>query len=527
MRSVDLALRRPAPPLLIRLARPASAAVVAAVLHAGSVHAQLPETGAERAAFERTSSHAEVMDFLEEVAQRSDRVVLDELAVTNQGRPVPIVHLGSPPATDPASAWMSGRPTIFFTGSVHGDERAGKEGSQQLLRELALGELAPLLDEVNVIVVPSLNPDGAERPGRTNSLGYDMNRDFVALETPEISAVVDVIARWRPDVFVDVHNGGAYPYNVTYQATLHPAADDELVEYARGPLYDGIREHLASQDMITYWYSGPRRTDAGEWVWRTTPPWTRKQHTYGGLHNVVTLLFEIPGRWSLEEQAANAREAMEGLLREVAGDPELLRGVVRGAQGRTVAGPGPVVIDYEETAYPEPEDFLVLPERGAEPELVTGENRTLFVPTETRPWPYAYAFDGRFDEAAHHLVRHGIRVERLTAPALAVVERYRATAVGWADEPYQNHLLAEVEVELEEPGQQELPAGSYLIRTGQNAGRLLTHLLEPDTEDSLVRWNFFDHSLPDPDDLDDLDDPEYLPILRLPVGSPVATELVR
>lgn len=512
---------------IIRLTRPASAAVAAAVLHVGAAGAQLPRTGAERGDFEGTSSHVEVMDFLREVAQRSDRVVLDELAVTNQGRPVPIVYLGSPPATDPASAWMSGRPTVFITGSVHGNERAGKEGSQQLVRELALGALSPLLEEVNVVVVPTLNPDGAERPGRTNSLGYDMNRDFVALETPEISAVVDVIATWRPDVFVDVHNGGAYPYNVTYQATLHPAADEELVEYARGPLYDGIRAHLASQDMITFWYSGPDRTETGAWVWRTTPPWVRKQHSYGGLHNVVTLLFEIPGAWSLEEQAANAREAMEGLIREVARDPDPLRSVVRGAQARTLAGPGPVVLDYEETAYPEREDFLVIPEQGAEPELVTGENRTLFVPTETRPWPYAYAFGERFDEVARHLVRHGIRVERLTAPALAVVERYRVTAVAWAGEPYQGHLLAEVEVELADAGQRQLAEGSYIVRTEQNAGRLLTHLLEPDTEDSLVRWNFFDHSLPDPGDLGDPTDPAYLPIVRLPVGAPLATERVR
>lgn len=514
---------------LIRLSRTASAAVAAVVLHGGAVdaHAQLPRTGAERADFERTSSHVELIDFLQEVAQRSDRVVLDQLAVTTQGRPVPMVYLGSPPVTDPASAWMSGRPTVFFTGSVHGNERAGKEGSQQLIRELALGEISPLLDEVNVVIVPSLNPDGAEGAGRTNSLGYDLNRDFVALETPEISAVVDFVATWRPDVFVDVHNGGAYPYDVTYQPTLHPAADGALVEYARGPLYDGIRAHLASRDMITYWYSGPRRTEAGEWIWRTTPPWTRKQHTYGGLHNVVTLLFEIPGGWSLGEQAANAREAMEGLIREVARDPGLLRSVVRGAQARTLTGPGPVVIHYREAAYPEPEEFLVIPERGAEPELVTGENRTLFVPTETRPWPYAYAFDGRFEEAARHLVRHGVRVERLTAPALVVLERYRATAVGWADAPYQNHLLAEVEAELAEAGQEQLPAGTYVVRTAQNAGRLLTHLLEPDTEDSLVRWNFFDHSLPDPGDLDDPDDPDYLPIVRLPVGAPLATELVR
>jgi hypothetical protein len=44
----------------------------------------------------------------------------------------------------------------------------------------------------------------------------------------------------------------------------------------------------------------------------------------------------------------------------------------------------------------------------------------------------------------------------------------------------------------------ELPAGTYLVRTAQNAGRLLTQMLEPDTEDSLLGWNFLDHTLPSP-----------------------------
>jgi predicted deacylase len=93
-----------------------------------------------------------------------------------------------------------------------------------------------------VLIVPTLNPDGAERRTRTNALGYDMNRDFIVAETPEISAILEeVLLQWWPDVYVDVHNGGAYPYNLTYQATLHPSADSALVAFARGPMYNAVK----------------------------------------------------------------------------------------------------------------------------------------------------------------------------------------------------------------------------------------------------------------------------------------------
>ncbi|HSR41267.1 MAG TPA: M14 family zinc carboxypeptidase [Longimicrobiales bacterium] len=517
---------RPLPPFRVVWAFVLAAVALPAAPPSGLL-AQMPPTGAERADFDRTSAHAEVLDFLMEVRARSDHVLVEELTVTNQGRVLPIVYLGDPPTSDPGAALLSGKPTVLFTGSVHGNERAGKEGSQQLIRELALGELRPLLERVNVLIVPSLNPDGAERPGRTNSLDYDMNRDFIVAETPEISALLEVLTTWEPDVFVDVHNGGAYPYNVTYQATLHPAADPDLVAFARGPMYDAIGGHLGTQGMTTYWYSGPRETEDG-WIWRTTEPWARKQHTYGGLQNMITLLFEIPGRWSLEEQADNARETMEGMVRFVADNADAVRGTVLEARRRTVESPpSEIPLEIEATAYPEEEQFWVIPERGAEPELVTGENRTLYVPTRARSWPWAYAFDGRFDEVAEHLRRHGLEVERLTAPARVPAERYRITALEWADAPYQNHLLADVAVELEPAMEAELPAGTYLARTRQHGARLLTQMMEPDTEDSLVTWNFFDHTLPSPGAVADPDEPEYLDIVRIPTSTPVESLVVR
>jgi hypothetical protein len=496
------------------------AAVPAAILAVASIPAaaqELPRTGAETVSFERHTSHDELMSFLYDVQAQSDRMLIRELAVTNEGRVMPLVILGSPPMATPGAAWFSGKPTVFFTGNVHGNERAGREGSLQLIRELAAGELRPLLDRVNVLIVPTLNPDGAEHRTRTNSRGYDMNRDFIVAETPEISGILEgVLTEWWPDIYVDVHNGGAYPYNVTYQATLHPAADAELVAFARGPLFEGVQQHLGTQDMITYWYSGPRRNaETGDWTWQTTEPWARKQHTYGGLQNMVTLLFEIPGRWTLGEQAANAREAMTGLLQYAADNATTLRNVVVDARRRTLQQPAQqVVIATEERAYPEPEQFYVMEQGQSEPQLVTGENRTLYVASQTRAAPWAYAFEERLGDIARFLQRHSIVVEQLEAPVTVQAERFRLDSIAWSESPYQNHLNADAAVTAV-PESIELPAGTYLVRMSQNAARLVAELFEPDTEDSLVAWNFLDHSLPQAGSLANRREPYFLPMVRV------------
>jgi len=89
------------------------------------------------------------------------------------------------------------------------------------------------------------------------------------------------------------------------------------------------------------------------------------------------------------------------------------------------------------------------------------------------------------------------RSSRFWSPYRLRQQRYRITQLEWDTSPYQNHLLAHAAVEVE-PIQVELAAGTYLVRTAQNAGRLLTQILEPDTEDSLLAWNFLDHTLPSP-----------------------------
>jgi len=465
---------------------------------------ELPLTGAERSGWERHTSHPELMDFLFEVQVRSPNMLIQELTTTRQGRIIPLVILGDPPSAEPGTFLLSGKPTIFITCSIHGGEYAGKEGGQQLIRELALGELRSLLEEVNVLIIPSLNPDGAEaepRSTRTNSMDYDMNRDFIVMETEEVSAAVeDVLLRYWPDVYVDAHNGGSYPYNLTYQATLHPSADQPLVDFANGPMYEYVKQHLAQRDLLLYWYSGPSRDrDTGDWYWRTTTPWVRKQHSYGGMQNVITLLYEVPGRHSLDVQADAQREGFEALIRFMAENAEQVRGTVMDARRRTLHQPrDEVVLGFEVRAHPGVDEFYVVPERGAEPELVEGERRTRYVPSATRTRPWAYAFDANLRHIADQLRRHHIEVEKLVEPVTLTVERYRLTALEYADSPYQNHILAEAEVRTVEE-ELTLPAGTYVVRTVQNSGRVASYMLEPDTDDSLLSWNYFDAVMPRPD----------------------------
>jgi hypothetical protein len=60
----------------------------------------------------------------------------------------------------------------------------------------------------------------------------------------------------------------------------------------------------------------------------------------------------------------------------------------------------------------------------------------------------------------------------------------------------------------------------------QNAARLIAELMEPDTDDSLVAWNFLDHSLPAPRALENRQQPFLLPIYRITAPATVRATLI-
>ena len=167
--------------------------------------------------FEQTgvwTTHEDELAFLAAVvADAPNPITLDVIGTTAQGRPLHQVTLGvgARPSGIPRTM-----PTAMVLGSQHGNEPAGREASLQFLRDLAFADLsapgnadlARLLADQTIIVVPSANPDGRAANSRANSNGIDINRDHLDLTTEEARAFADVILEWEPFVALDLHEYG-------------------------------------------------------------------------------------------------------------------------------------------------------------------------------------------------------------------------------------------------------------------------------------------------------------------------------
>ena len=93
---------------------------------------------------------------------------------------------------------------LFFYAQQHGNEPAGKDALLFLIKKIASNpELLP--DDVELWVLPMVNPDGAEADKRRNANDADLNRDHQLLEQPEIQILHSVFRSIMPHVAIDCH----------------------------------------------------------------------------------------------------------------------------------------------------------------------------------------------------------------------------------------------------------------------------------------------------------------------------------
>jgi hypothetical protein len=142
----------------------------------------------------------------------------------------------------------------------------------------------------------------------------------------------------------------------------------------------------------------------------------------------------------------------------------------------------------------------------SQPGVPRGQRRTgRFVPTRMgvfdrftstldRTPPAAYVVAPEDTAVVTLLRRHGIRVDRSDSAWTARGESFVIDSIVTSPRAFQGHH----EIRLKgrwERGLQTLPARSFIVSTAQPRGTLVVYLLEPESDDGLTTWNFFDSRL--------------------------------
>ena len=493
-----------------------------------------PMTKAEATDYKATSRLSDVMDFIKELQLRSPLIRVEKLCVTAEGREVPIMIIGHPVPAGPDSLRNDKRGVIYIQANIHAGEVEGKEASLMLARDIILADKVPYLDRLVLVIVPDLNADGNERidpknrthqPGpaegvgvRTNGLNMDLNRDSMKLESPELAGVMkNIYLRWDPLVYVDCHttNGSYHKEVVTYSWNINPNGDVALTKYMSDvmmPAVDAIMEK--TYNTLSCGYGGFRDFKEPQKGWETLDPQPRYTTNYYGLRNRLSVLDENYVYADFKTRVLGNYYLLKAVCDFAYDHLDEIKKLIAEADMRTVErGFNPAETDQfgvEFDVRPLKDPITIHPyvtevleqKEGQRPRLKPTDKSTTetvpyyseFFPKRTVRFPAGYLIKDIEPEAVRKLLQHGILVERLREPATLEVQAFQIKEIKAAERLYQGHRTNAVKGEYTME-KRTFPAGTYFVTTAQPLGNLAAYMLEPESDDGLLVWNYLDKFL--------------------------------
>ncbi|MBF8296900.1 MAG: Peptidase, partial [Bacteroidetes bacterium] len=233
---------------------------------------------------------------------------ISPLGSSAEGRTIPLLTFGNGPAT------------VLLWSQMHGDEPTATMALVDLLNFLSSERQHPvakiITEKLKVLIVPMLNPDGAERFQRRTAQAIDMNRDALSFETPEARLLKEARDRYQPKFGFNLHDQDprytvGSSKKVSTIALLAPALDDArsensirlaaksvaavfalvMQEFIPGHVskYDDSFEPRAFGDNIQRWGTSTVLVESGGWPGDRDKMFIRKLNYVGLLSSLFSI----------------------------------------------------------------------------------------------------------------------------------------------------------------------------------------------------------------------------------------------
>jgi Zinc carboxypeptidase len=487
------------------------------------------QTRAEKTDYRETPRYDETIAYSRKLADASPLIRFTNFGQSGEGRALPLLIAAGGNTFTPQAARKAGKAIIMIQACIHAGESDGKDAGLALLRDIAITKTRTgLLDRVVILFIPIYNTDGHERFGQFNrinqngpaemgwratSANLNLNRDYMKADAPETRAWLKLWTEWNPDLLIDCHvtDGADFQYNITYIYEHHEHAPAPVLAWMRDAFDQRIfpatesTGNLLAQYMtfrdnrdLTKGIDGfvmPPRFSTGYTTIRNRPGITIETHMLKDYRNRVRGTYDLL-RFTLEEVNKNP----EKLLRAVAEADEQ---AVNMARSYDAARRYPLQIQITDKARQFKFKGL---EARTEQSDISGQERVVFgtkpveltipfydesrIGTAVAP-PLYYIVPPQWKSVIDVMAAHGLRMQRLLAPATIEVESYRFDNVKFAPAPFEGRIVPDGLTKEVVRERRTYPAGSIVVPVAQAAGNVAMHLLEPDGPDSFVAWGFF------------------------------------
>ena len=455
------------------------------------------KTPLEESGYKKLTTHAEMVSFIEGLDKKCGFMKMEIIGKSEGGKSIPALYFSS---SRQFRANEEKKPLALIYCQQHGNEPAGKEAGLILASGLADGK-RNRFENFDLILIPMMNPDGADLGVRKNANGMDLNRDHAALTQLETIALHRLFRKWIPEITLDVHE-----YNAVSRAWVEKGIiknadamlggvtniniDSRISDFSRETFIPEFGKSVGEKGLTFYRYVVGFPFDGERMRYSTTAINDGRQSM--GIYNTFSFILEGK-KYSdqenyLERRTTGQLAALESFLEMVDLHGRQMQTVVRQARKALLDGaagkPAAVQMDYfldpgnDKITYPVFDLYEWAP---AQREF---ENfHALVKPKKSVIKPVAYVFSADMKELIDLLRRHDIIIYRLAGKSDLLLEAYRI--INLTEQIEEESTAPNVDAAAVQSVRQ-VEKGTIIVYLNQPAGNLLPLLLEPQSTHNLT-----------------------------------------
>jgi hypothetical protein len=500
-----------------------------------SIYAQWPTeliTTPEKTNYQETSTYADVINFIKALQPKTDLMHLEYMGKSLEGKDIPLVVMADPKVSTPEEAEQSGKPVMYIQGNIHSGEVEGKEILQILMREILLGDKKYLLENQIIVFAPIYNTDSNDKMDvqvrrsqegspqktgiRANSQGWDLNRDGMKMEALETNAMIqNVILKWDPEIFVDLHttNGTWHGYSLTWAPSYHSAGERAPYDLTWNEMLPQVTQKVKEEYDV---YLGPYGGYSLRQGWPPKALYTYNHHprylvNQMGLRNKIGILSEAFAHERLYQRMNSTKAFVTEILEYTNENGKRIAQINDNAtqsaiqnvldnSGKKKKGVRFQMVPLEDTftlrtynyiSYVTAEGDTSYIRSGEIIEVPDVQNYSKFEATVESTIPRGYIIPKEMKVIADHLKKQGVIVSEIESRKEFKGEVFEISKFEKSQRQFEGHNMAMVEGEFKE-STKTANEGDFLVDMAQPLTNLIFYMLEPQSDDGLVTWNFFD-----------------------------------
>jgi len=479
------------------------------------------QTHYEASGGEETATYKQTIDYYMGLAREFPQINIQTIGKTDSGLPLHTVTF-NPDGDFNYENIRKEKSIILINNGIHPGESDGIDATMMLYRDLATGKLE-MPKNIVLVTIPiynvggSLNRNSTTRANqngpleygfRGNARNYDLNRDFIKMDTENSRTFAQIFHMVKPDVFIDNHvsNGADYQYTLTHLFTQHNKLGGEMGEYLHGTLMPNLENSLAKKewDITPYVNVFNVPPEMGFSQFMDHP---RYSTGYTTLWSTLGLMVETHMLKPYKQRVEGTYALMQSLIEVVEKEHDKIQTLRKETLEKNLE-----LSEYYFNWQVDTTKTSTLNFKGFEAEQLTSEVTGLprlkynrdkpftkettyqdyFYPVDTVTVPAAYIVKKSWKRVIERLDANKIQYTAIKKDTTLLVEGYTIEDYDTRNAPYEGHYLHSNTKVTKHTKKVHFREGDLLIPTRQPGIRYLMETLEPQGADSFFNWNFFD-----------------------------------